>query len=103
LVSIDSHSLAEHERNRGLLGVGERIWQGVGVARRNGIHTMACVTVSRLVKFEALPDLLKRLGFDAVVFSWPRRAGHSKRASETSVGLAPLPVPDTLLVARRGR
>jgi MoaA/NifB/PqqE/SkfB family radical SAM enzyme len=74
LVSIDSHSLAEHERNRGLQGVGERIHEGLAVARQNGIPTMACVTVSRLVKFEALPDLLQRLGFDEVVFSWPRRA-----------------------------
>lgn len=74
MVSIDSHSLAEHERNRGLPGVGERIRHGLSVARRNGIPTMASVTVSRLVKFEALPDLLNDLGFDAVGFSCPRRA-----------------------------
>ena len=74
LVSIDSHSIEAHERNRGLKGVGERIRQGLTVARRNHIPTMACVTVSRLVQFDALPELLQRLGFDAVVFSWPRRA-----------------------------
>lgn len=74
LVSIDSHSLAEHERNRGLPGVGERIRQGLTIARRNGIPTIASVTVSRLVKYEALPDLLNELGFDAVGFSCPRRA-----------------------------
>jgi MoaA/NifB/PqqE/SkfB family radical SAM enzyme len=74
LVSIDSHSMAEHERNRGLQGVGERIRQGLAVARRSHIPTMASVTVSRLVQFDALPELLQRLGFDAVVFSWPRRA-----------------------------
>ena len=74
LVSIDSHSIEAHERNRGLKGVGERIRQGLTVARHNHIPTMACVTVSRLVQFDALPELLQRLGFDAVVFSWPRRA-----------------------------
>lgn len=74
MVSIDSHSLAEHERNRGLPGVGERIRKALTVARDNGIHTMASVTVSRLVQFDALPDLLDDLGFDSVGFSCPRRA-----------------------------
>lgn len=74
LVSIDSHSLEEHERNRGLRGVGERIRNGLAVARSAGIPTMASVTLSRLVCYEALPGLLKELGFDAVTFSYPRRA-----------------------------
>lgn len=74
LVSIDSHSLAEHERNRGLSGVGERIRQGLALARRHGVPTLASVTVSRLVQFQALPELLKRLGFEGVTFSYPRRA-----------------------------
>ena len=71
-VSIDSHSLAEHERNRGLQGVGERIQKGLKIARRNGIPTIASVTVNRLVQYEALPKLLEELGFDAVGFSCPR-------------------------------
>jgi hypothetical protein len=54
--------------------VGERIREGLTVARRNGIPTIASVTVSRLVEYEALPDLLEKLGFDAVGFSCPRRA-----------------------------
>lgn len=73
LVSIDSHSLREHERNRGLQGVGERIRHGLSVARRKGVMRLASVTVSRLVRYEALPELLNYLGFDAVVFSYPRR------------------------------
>ncbi len=72
LVSIDSHSLAEHERNRGLQGVGERIREGLAATRRNGIPSMASVTVSRLVQYELLPELLEWLGFDAVTFSYPR-------------------------------
>ncbi|HXT10009.1 MAG TPA: radical SAM protein [Candidatus Angelobacter sp.] len=74
LVSIDSHSMAEHERNRGLHGVGKRIQQGLAMVRRNGLPTIASVTMSRLVQYEALPDLLGELGFDSVSFSCPRRA-----------------------------
>lgn len=73
LVSIDSHSIAEHERNRGLDGVGERVRQGLAVARQNGIQTLASVTVNRLVNYEMLPRMLRDLGFDGVTFSYPRR------------------------------
>ena len=73
LVSIDSHSLEEHERNRGLPGVGERIRKGVAVAREAGLVALAVVTVNRLVRIAELPPLLDRLGFDAVTFSYPRR------------------------------
>jgi len=73
LVSIDSHSMEEHERNRGLPGVGERIRSGVATARRHGIPALASVTVNRLVRYDGLPGLLHDLGFDAVTFSYPRR------------------------------
>jgi MoaA/NifB/PqqE/SkfB family radical SAM enzyme len=73
LVSIDSHSMEDHERNRGLPGVGERIRLGLAVARRHGVPTLASVTVNRLVQYDALPSLLHALGFDAVTFSYPRR------------------------------
>jgi hypothetical protein len=33
----------------------------------------ASVTVSRLVRYDELPDTLRRLGFDHVAFSYPRR------------------------------
>ena len=73
LVSIDSHSMTEHERNRGLPGVGERIRQGLAVARKHGVPTLASVTMNRLVRYEALPETLCDLGFDSVIFSYPRR------------------------------
>jgi MoaA/NifB/PqqE/SkfB family radical SAM enzyme len=73
LVSIDSHSMEDHERNRGLPGVGERIRSGLATARRLGIATLASVTVNRLVEYDEVPDLLQHLGFDAVTFSYPRR------------------------------
>jgi MoaA/NifB/PqqE/SkfB family radical SAM enzyme len=72
LVSIDSHSLADHELNRGLQGVGDRVREGLAVARRNGIPTLASVTVNRLVQYDRLPELLRWLGFDGVTFSYPR-------------------------------
>jgi MoaA/NifB/PqqE/SkfB family radical SAM enzyme len=72
LVSIDSHSLDDHERNRGLRGLGEKIRAGVAMARQEGIPTFASVTVSRLVKYESLPAVLGDLGFDAAIFSYPR-------------------------------
>jgi MoaA/NifB/PqqE/SkfB family radical SAM enzyme len=73
LVSIDSHSMADHERNRGLPGVGDRIRQGLAMARSHGVPTLASVTVNRLVRYEELPKTLADLGFDSVIFSYPRR------------------------------
>lgn len=73
LVSLDSHSMAAHEHNRGLRGVGERIRKGVAAARRQGITTISVVTVNHLVNYEQLPALLNDLGFDAVSFSYPRK------------------------------
>lgn len=73
LVSIDSHSLADHERNRGLTGVGDRIREGLKRARRAGLPALASVTLNKLVRVNELPALLDDLGFDAVSFSYPRR------------------------------
>jgi MoaA/NifB/PqqE/SkfB family radical SAM enzyme len=73
LVSIDSADMAVHERNRGLRGVGARIERGVARIKACGVPVVASVTVSKLVDFEALPATLRRLGFDAVTFSYPRK------------------------------
>lgn len=72
-VSIDSHSMDTHERNRGLLGLGARVREGLVHARRAGLLTFASVTISRLVDFDKLPPLLLDLGFEGIVFSYPRR------------------------------
>jgi len=74
MVSIDSDSISKHERNRGLPGVFERIRYGVAEARRNGISTVASVTVNRLLNIDRLPETLESIGFDAVSFSYPRVA-----------------------------
>ena len=73
LVSIDSDSMAKHDLNRGLGGLHRRIAGGIARARTLGIPASASVTVNRLVDYEALPEALERLGFQAVTFSYPRR------------------------------
>jgi MoaA/NifB/PqqE/SkfB family radical SAM enzyme len=73
LISIDSDNMARHDANRGLEGLNTRIAEGIRRSRAVGIPVWACVTVTRLVDYEALPEALERLGFDAVVFSYPRR------------------------------
>jgi MoaA/NifB/PqqE/SkfB family radical SAM enzyme len=73
IVSLDSARLAEHERNRGLEGLERRLAEGISRARKAGLRVQASVTVSRLVRYDELPDTLRRLGFDDVSFSYPRR------------------------------
>jgi MoaA/NifB/PqqE/SkfB family radical SAM enzyme len=72
-ISIDSDDLNEHEKNRGLAGLVERIRQAIGRAHEHGLAVWASVTVSRLVNYDRLPDALAGLGFDAVSFSYPRQ------------------------------
>jgi MoaA/NifB/PqqE/SkfB family radical SAM enzyme len=73
LVSIDSADLDAHEANRGLQNLRDRIARGIATIKAKGVPVMASVTVSKLVDFEALPATLRRLGFDAVTFSYPRK------------------------------
>jgi MoaA/NifB/PqqE/SkfB family radical SAM enzyme len=73
IISIDSADLAEHERNRGLEGLERRLAEGIAQARACGLPVQASVTVNRLVRYEKLPDTLRRLGFDCASFSYPRR------------------------------
>jgi MoaA/NifB/PqqE/SkfB family radical SAM enzyme len=73
VVSLDSASLAEYERNRGLEGLERRLADGIARARALGLSVQASVTVSRLVRYDELPETLRRLGFDDVSFSYPRR------------------------------
>jgi len=73
LISIDSADLAEHERNRGLEGLRRCLADGIAQARAFGLPVQASITVSRLVRYDDLPETLRRLGFDSVGFSYPRR------------------------------
>jgi len=73
IVSIDSANLTEHEHNRGLEGLERRLVEGIAQARACGLPVQASVTVNRLVRYDELPAMLRRLGFDCVSFSYPRR------------------------------
>jgi MoaA/NifB/PqqE/SkfB family radical SAM enzyme len=72
IVSLDSADLGEHERNRGLEGLERRLAEGIAQAREYGVPVQASVTVNRLIRYDDLPDTLRRLGFDDVAFSYPR-------------------------------
>ena len=73
IISVDSTSLPEHERNRGLEQLERRIAEGIERAHVYGLPVLASVTVNRLVRYDELPHMLQRLGFDDVAFSYPRR------------------------------
>ncbi len=74
-ISVDSEDAAKHEANRGLKGVIERIR---GAARRLsalGVAPVASVAMTRLIgDYAALGRFLRDLGFEAVTFSYPRKA-----------------------------
>jgi MoaA/NifB/PqqE/SkfB family radical SAM enzyme len=72
-ISLDSDNMLKHELNRGLRGLQRRIEEGIRKARALGLRPVACVTINRLVDYDALPSTLEKLGFEAVSFSYPRR------------------------------
>lgn len=74
MISLDSERTAAHETNRGLSGLKKRMQDGIRLAHDHGIPVTACVTLSRILNVDLLPDTLEELGFDTVAFSYPRRA-----------------------------
>jgi MoaA/NifB/PqqE/SkfB family radical SAM enzyme len=73
-VSIDSALMSEHEANRGLKGLGERIRGATSRMPSLGMTALAQVTMSKLIDdYRALVPLLHQLGFEAVAFSYPQR------------------------------
>ena len=72
-ISIDAASRSVHDANRGLRGLCDRIRRANTALRRHRIPSSASVTMSRLVDYRALPELLRDLGFNAVTFSYPLR------------------------------
>src|SRR3569833_1363460 len=60
IMSIDSHDVAKHEKNRGLPDVCRKIKHANEVFAQLGIQTTASVTASKLiVDYEKLPDFLE--------------------------------------------
>ncbi len=71
IISIDAANVADHEDNRGLPGVCDRIREANRIFAERKIKSTASVTMSRLVDYDALPGFLTSLGFSSVVFSYP--------------------------------
>ncbi len=60
IMSIDSHDVAKHEKNRGLPDVCRKIKHANEVFAELGIQTTASVTASKLIDdYEKLPDFLR--------------------------------------------
>ena len=74
-ISIDSAVAAEHERNRGLKGVCDRIREATARMVELEMTPLASVTMNKLIRdYRALVPFLRELGFAAVSFSYPRKA-----------------------------
>jgi len=72
IMSIDSHEVARHEKNRGLPDVCQKIQRANRVFAELGIQTTASVTASKLIDdYDKLPGFLTELGFASCTFSYP--------------------------------
>ncbi|PYM16589.1 MAG: radical SAM protein [Verrucomicrobia bacterium] len=72
IMSIDSHDVAKHEKNRGLPDVCRKIQRANEVFHELGIQTTASVTASKLIDdYARLPAFLTELGFKSCTFSYP--------------------------------
>src|SRR3954454_10606360 len=72
IMSIDSHDVTKHEKNRGLPEVCRKIKRANEVFAELGIQTTASVTASKLIDdYEKLPGFLAELGFTSCTFSYP--------------------------------
>lgn len=72
IMSIDSHEVIKHEKNRGLPDVCRKIQQANKVFAELGIQTSASVTASKLIDdYVKLPEFLRELGFTNCTFSYP--------------------------------
>jgi MoaA/NifB/PqqE/SkfB family radical SAM enzyme len=75
IMSIDSHDVVRHEKNRGLPDVCRKIKHANEVFAGLGIQTTASVTASKLIEdYEKLPQFLSELGFTSCTFSYPLTA-----------------------------
>src|SRR2546425_320322 len=91
-LSIDSHDVVRHEKNRGLPDVCRKIKRANEVFAELGIQTTASVTASKLIDdYEKLPPFLIELGFKSCTFSYPL----------TSLASSYLSFSDSNLVAYR--
>ncbi|MEW6160015.1 MAG: radical SAM protein [Verrucomicrobiota bacterium] len=92
IMSIDSHDVRKHEKNRGLPDVCRKIQRANALFAELGIQTTASVTASKLIEdYDKLPAFLTELGFRSCTFSYPL----------TSLASSYLSFSDSNLVAYR--
>ena len=92
IMSIDSHDIVRHEKNRGLPDVCRKIKSANEQLRALGIQTTASVTASKLIDdYDKLPPFLRELGFESCTFSYPL----------TALGSSYLSFSDSSLVSYR--
>ena len=72
IMSIDSHDVGRHEKNRGLPDVCRKIKRANEFFAQFDIQTTASVTASKLIDdYDKLPAFLAELGFKSCTFSYP--------------------------------
>ena len=72
IMSIDSHDVQSHEKNRGLPDVCRKIKRANEVFGELGVQTTASITASKLIEdYAKLPEFLRALGFTSCTFSYP--------------------------------
>ena len=92
IMSIDSHDIVRHEKNRGLPDVCRKIKWANERLKTAGIQTTASVTASKLIDdYDKLPPFLRELGFESCTFSYPL----------TALGSSYLSFSDSSLVSYR--
>ncbi len=88
IMSIDSHEVEAHEKNRGLRDVCRKIKEANATFKRLGIQTTGSVTASRLIKdYAKVPEFLAELGFESCTFSYPLATLSSSYLSFSDSGL----------------
>jgi MoaA/NifB/PqqE/SkfB family radical SAM enzyme len=74
-ISIDAPVVAQHEANRGLNGLCERIRQATARMPKLGITPIAQIAMSKLIgNYRELVPFVRGLGFRALTFSYPQQA-----------------------------
>jgi len=92
IMSVDSHDVLRHEKNRGLPDVCKKMKWANQILAELGIQTTASVTASKLIDdYDKLPAFLRELGFESCTFSYPL----------TALGSSYLSFSDSSLVSYR--
>ena len=88
IMSIDTHDIVAHEKNRGLPGVCKKIQRANEYFHRAGVQTTASITASRLIEdYGKLPGFLQSHGFKSCTFSYPLASLASSYLSFSDSGL----------------